>query len=1472
MSLSLLLPVYLPKWTVSQKDVVLEGYQMYAVDNWLLDRKLVPILVVHTGDSAHKITVSALSPPSQTDWDSTLSLLRRHAKPKETPYGTLLVTSLAQFRSDYTIVQIPGGNLESAKQQLYTNINLLRMGCSGRSGLTLEEPSDTTKDRFISTYMLPDNHLDGTAKVSILFNDTVLELVKLIQISLHIFGHYASSSFDGLLCDSTVDGLQQWVKEVGVQLIDGLDPMERIADPTTVASLLSLVLAARNRLAGLGGSTHTVPKDPFLQPHLFIRAITAYIAGSHSHPSLTSQMMHTMSSKSSSHASHSLRQSISHSSHGGSPHIPTPSIPAFLKDHLPHGNGSSAEATHHYTHSLPIVPTIHSSTVSPPNSTTTSPSAPNASRISSAPFSSETLGGTSMPRLALTIPTPPASGFHTPVSVAQERSNHTTFNISPITADSNMAFPSMDNPAPEDTLFLTRSVIETVFSAYDTKLLKISPEVRRAVRKEKANREKNYSTSREDDGNAKDGLSSIAGLHGVAPRSHLLPGGSLPLASGLKAGLTGTLASSLTGGGYTHAGAASILMPISDLEEFIDVVVGEISSYDRRGKEEKKDKKGKGKGKEERKDREKDSKKDRDKKEADSLSSSSSDGLVDLSRAAKKVKAKVKGRSVDKLLDPKADDKEAGEGYDSHKKERKAKDYIKGGVGGLIFGLWTGRIHLVVKLREKMEERAREQAVLLRHREDGIPSDGFGSGRSWHRSSKSRPSLWSDGETDPYVHDNARAIQRTSLPAQPSSFGRRASISGAGVSKSRYNSLQSIPFTEKSDGRSTEEEGPGILGTESFGMLWARGGSKVRGKLESWAGLSKIDNKLTKQKSKTHSGTMLMPHAESNVVDLSPTPSPAASPPSPSFVPGIPPSPPQHVHSPPSSPSTTTKKGKLVMSSFGSVSPFGSQAHLPSQPHSPLWHPDDDDDLLSSGQVSPVGYGSGFGFDSGTEDPRTPKPWSYDYFTQTLIKSQLGSSFSSSRGSVEESSTSNAPQKRGSKVNVQNQSSSLGHDRAKQMVDALAKHPTRRPWPGNRIPYASRVSSWSDPVSARDDAQGVSKHAQNSSASSSDGGQASEDRFSKEDGYLAENFSQHHRRTSTAKPIPETSSSVWSNDDAAGPDRRHSRTQSIAEGRSARRDNDGSNEAKSKSHHPENFLQEEGKTSQRSLGITPRRRRSFHSLSVYRHNVGAVDTESVGDDVDHRIRVKVLPIDRMRIDVELCGYYLIMWRRAEHLQNVIATLQILTSQLSETNAHMREHHDSHLPDLRELESQLKIVTKVDMENANTMKISQATKSLWYEAEQFRVPDLWRIASPSRQKVLAMREKVLGSGGRRLAQGVHGAHGRFNRLQWTLDGQERLVDSEGKTESEVEEERKIDSDGVFISPPEEDVEDIVEHPSIKPMWLLRFFTNLVANWGASTSAVTKGTEVKADSPPSIEDPTTENEASSERVKVEKAASL
>ncbi|CAK5263049.1 unnamed protein product, partial [Mycena citricolor] len=372
---------------VATERIELDGFQIYAVEKWIVDRnRAVTCLTVYTGDPAHRIIVTALRPAASlspaeahAEWDKAIQHLRRDARPRETPHGVVLATSLAHFRSDYTIVPIPNGDFLLYRDKLYTNINLLRMGCSGRSALTLEEPSDTTKDRFIATYHLPESIINGTSASAIstsaspagtpnpspskhrtrlsisppspraedtppallshrrhhtamaitlpspfldvapgavspslisspggrpmvksksrgvdrgLFGGSVLELVRLVQIGLAIFGLFSIEleAFDGLLCDKTVEGLNTWTTEIGVKCVN-VELTEQIADPAVICALLSLVLATRNKLAVLAGSSNAylVPKDPFLRPHAFLVALSLHPqVPSHHHFNLNS--------------------------------------------------------------------------------------------------------------------------------------------------------------------------------------------------------------------------------------------------------------------------------------------------------------------------------------------------------------------------------------------------------------------------------------------------------------------------------------------------------------------------------------------------------------------------------------------------------------------------------------------------------------------------------------------------------------------------------------------------------------------------------------------------------------------------------------------------------------------------------------------------------------------------------------------------------------------------------------------------------------------------------------------------------------------------------------------------------------------------------------------------------------------------------------------------------------------------------
>ncbi|KAH8118294.1 hypothetical protein DFH11DRAFT_1723223 [Phellopilus nigrolimitatus] len=268
------------RYEVAEEDVQLSGYQIYAVEKWIVERtRTTTLLAVYTGDLNDKITVTALAPAStlssteaHQEWEKVIHDLRKDgARPRETSKGVIMVTSLANFRSDYTVVLIPDGDFIKHREQLYVNINLLRMGCSGRSALTLQETSDTTKDRFISMYQFGD-----AIRPQERFRQTVLELVKLIQCGLSLFDMFPNNleEQNGLLCDVTVDGIQKWVTEVGEPYMK-VEPMERVADPSTVSALISLVLSMRNKLSVIG--YQAIPKDPFIYSRRFTRSLASFV-------------------------------------------------------------------------------------------------------------------------------------------------------------------------------------------------------------------------------------------------------------------------------------------------------------------------------------------------------------------------------------------------------------------------------------------------------------------------------------------------------------------------------------------------------------------------------------------------------------------------------------------------------------------------------------------------------------------------------------------------------------------------------------------------------------------------------------------------------------------------------------------------------------------------------------------------------------------------------------------------------------------------------------------------------------------------------------------------------------------------------------------------------------------------------------------------------------------------------------------
>lgn len=258
-----------PSTKVLDRRRRLQGYELYLVEQWACSR-VHPTFVIttYTGLEQHSVLVSVLSVPTDEDaWSSRLSvylkaITKYHARKKETPLGTLMVTNLSGFPSALTVVAVPDGDISQHRTDFMVNENLKRMGCSGRAGLKLSQPIGATQATFVRFYKTSD-------RLSVY--DAVVELVKLCQVALTLFGKLAPEYADGLLCDVTERAINDWWTEIGTEIFN-IDPTDGILGPTTVAALLGLLLGARNRLHACGAP---VGKDAFDLPNTK-RGITSF--------------------------------------------------------------------------------------------------------------------------------------------------------------------------------------------------------------------------------------------------------------------------------------------------------------------------------------------------------------------------------------------------------------------------------------------------------------------------------------------------------------------------------------------------------------------------------------------------------------------------------------------------------------------------------------------------------------------------------------------------------------------------------------------------------------------------------------------------------------------------------------------------------------------------------------------------------------------------------------------------------------------------------------------------------------------------------------------------------------------------------------------------------------------------------------------------------------------------------------------
>ncbi|KAF9985008.1 hypothetical protein BGZ65_011960 [Modicella reniformis] len=221
---------------IDSTETTLEGYQIYLVEQWTIERsREIATAASFTGDPLHK-----------------------------TGYGHLFVTNLSLFASSLNIVLVPHeGDFDLYRRRFYLNLNLRRMGCSGRSALTSKSPSDAQREKFNQLYKISDSPD---------FEDTVIRLVELVQTCLFIFGLFNFTDVDGLLCNATERGLNEFYETFLSAKFQRFFS-DSALDPSVLAGMFSKVANVRGKLQHL---MNNVPKDPLAEPIVFINAVQVF--------------------------------------------------------------------------------------------------------------------------------------------------------------------------------------------------------------------------------------------------------------------------------------------------------------------------------------------------------------------------------------------------------------------------------------------------------------------------------------------------------------------------------------------------------------------------------------------------------------------------------------------------------------------------------------------------------------------------------------------------------------------------------------------------------------------------------------------------------------------------------------------------------------------------------------------------------------------------------------------------------------------------------------------------------------------------------------------------------------------------------------------------------------------------------------------------------------------------------------------
>lgn len=119
--------------------------------------------------------------------------------------GYIPVTALPSLSQDLSIVRLPSGGY-APFAQLYLAINLRRLGFGGRSGISLDDPTQAQQLQLSQTFLIPTSFPSTSLSTSI-FAEKVLKLISLVQNGLSLFGlgPVSVKSFEGSAGESQLE-------------------------------------------------------------------------------------------------------------------------------------------------------------------------------------------------------------------------------------------------------------------------------------------------------------------------------------------------------------------------------------------------------------------------------------------------------------------------------------------------------------------------------------------------------------------------------------------------------------------------------------------------------------------------------------------------------------------------------------------------------------------------------------------------------------------------------------------------------------------------------------------------------------------------------------------------------------------------------------------------------------------------------------------------------------------------------------------------------------------------------------------------------------------------------------------------------------------------------------------------------------------------------------------------------------------